>query len=221
MHTPRTFAFALLMLSACQSQVQAPRSALQGYAQSLADGRVDDAYRYLSDDARRSITQKAFVELVNHSKNEARELSHTLTGASEDPVVTAVVPLANGEKLTMVLEDGTWRVDASVVDFYGQSTPKQAILGFIRAFAHRRYDILIKYAPHARAQNLTEQALKDAWEVDRVEGKNLDRVLNEIRQSMASATFEETGDRAVMTYGQAGMVMLVREEGVWKVEDIR
>jgi hypothetical protein len=221
MQSTRTLAVAILVLSACQGQVEAPRVALQGYAQSLADGRAEDAYRYLSDDARRSLTQKAFVDLVNHSKNEARELSHTLMGASEDPVVTAVVPLANGEKLTMVLENGAWRVDASVVDFYGQSTPKQAISGFIRAFAHRRYDILIKYAPHAHLQNLTEQALKDAWEVDRVEGKNLDRVLNEIRQSMSSATFEETGDRAVMTYGQAGMVMLLREDGVWKIEDIR
>ena len=203
------------------SNANSPRTVLRAYADALEDGRADDAYKLLSEDARRAITLEAFRVLVKQNKPEAVELGKSLSRPTDDPYVTATVPLASGDVITLVLEDGRWRVDASALDFYSQATPRQAIIGFIRAFSRRRYDVLLKYTPDAHKDGLTEERLKAAWGEGKPEGKRVEEIVEAIRQSLPTATIEETGDRAMMTYGSAGTVLFVREGGAWKVEDLR
>lgn len=198
-----------------------PRSVLDAYAAALQDGRADDAYRMLSDDARRGITLEAFRTLVKQNKAEALELGKSLARPTDDPYVTATVPLSSGDTITLVLEDGRWRIDASALDFYSQATPRQAIVGFIRAFSRKRWDVLLKYVPDAHKEGLTEDRLKAAWGEGKPEGKRVEEVVEAVRQSLPTATIEETGDRATMAYGSAGTVLFVRERGAWKIEDLR
>ena len=68
---------------------------------------------------------------------------------------------------------------------------------------------------------LTEERLKAAWGEGKPEGKRVEEIVEAIKQSLPTATIEETGDRATMVYGSAGTVLLVREAGAWKVEDLR
>src|SRR5262249_14801860 len=49
-------------------------------------------------------------------------------------------------------EGGHWRIDAAAVDLYGQSTPRQALMGFLRAFERKRYDIVLRYVPDAEKE---------------------------------------------------------------------
>ncbi|GAC1522615.1 MAG: hypothetical protein NVS3B10_22870 [Polyangiales bacterium] len=203
------------------TSVNSPRAVLRAYADALSEGRADDAYRLLSDDARRGITLEAFRALVKQNKSEALELGRALARPTDDPYVTATVPLSSGETLTLVLEDGRWRVDASALDFYSQATPRQAIVGFLRALGRKRWDVLLRYVPDAHKEGLTPDRLKAAWGEGKAEGKRVEEVAEAVRQSLATATIEETGDRATMAYGAAGTVLLVREHGAWKLEDLR
>jgi hypothetical protein len=72
--------------------------------------------------------------------------------------VTATVTMPNGEELLLVFEGGRWRLDAAAVDLYGQATPRQALVGFLRAFERRRYDVIMRYVPDAEKEGLVEPA---------------------------------------------------------------
>jgi hypothetical protein len=216
-----TVAASASTMGCASTSVSSPRGVLRAYADALSDGRADDAYRMLSEEARRGITLEAFRVLVKQNKSEAIELGKSLGRPTEDPYVTATVPLASGEVLTLVLEDGRWKVDGAALDFYSQATPRQAIVGFLRAFSRRRWDVLLKYTPDAHKDGLTEDRLKAAWGEGKPEGKRVEEIVEAIKQSLPTSTIEETGDRATMVYGSAGTVLMVREQGAWKIEDLR
>ncbi len=40
-----------------------------------------------------------------------------------------------------------------------------------------------------------------------------------MKAALPTATIEETGDSAAMSYGAGGTVAFVREHGVWKIKD--
>lgn len=142
--------------SACGSSTyeQGPNDALRGYARALEENRVDDAYRFLSDDAKRSMSLEAFRRAVIENPAEVMEVARSLTRPTTEPVVVATITVPSGEELRMVYEDGRWRVDASAVDLYSQTTPRQALVGFIRAFERKRYDVILRYVPDAEREGL-------------------------------------------------------------------
>lgn len=159
---------AALGASSCSGSTyeQGPNDALRGYARALEENRVDDAYRYLSDDAKRSMSLEAFRRAVTENPAEVMEVARSLTRPTTDPVVVATLTVPSGEELRMVFEDGRWRVDASAVDLYSQTTPRQALIGFIRAFERKRYDVILRYVPDAEREGLDGE-LGDAREVPR------------------------------------------------------
>lgn len=210
-----------LLLSACGATQSSPKDALRAYADALAEGRADDAWNMLSDDTKKTITKERFREIVKRNRAEALEIGRALARDPGDPHVTAKVPLKNGDEVTLVYEDGRWRVDAAALDFYSQATPKQAILGFIRAFKKKRWDVLLKYTPDAHRDGLTPERLAQAWAEGKPEGETLKLRLEEIEQAMPTAQIEETGDRATLVSpGGSTSVTFLREHGAWKVEDV-
>lgn len=124
-----------------------PAEALRAYAHALEEQRVEDAYRMLSEEARRGLSLEAFRRAVLENPSEAREIAKALSRPSGDARVTARVVLPTGEELPMVLEDGAWKVEGSAVDLYGSATPRQALLGFLRAFERKRWDVVLRYVP--------------------------------------------------------------------------
>ncbi|WP_437736992.1 hypothetical protein [Sorangium sp. So ce1335] len=268
----------LLALPACGSSYaqQGPSDTLRAYAQALQEGRVDAAYRLLSDEAKRSMSLEAFRRAVRDNPDDALEIARAIARPAADPVVTATVTMPNGEELLLVFEGGRWRLDAAAVDLYGQATPRQALVGFLRAFERRRYDVIMRYVPDAEKEGLGEPAasapgeagaaageasaaagegaaqpagpagaagsaradasqkaggrpgtagaaqltpdkLKAAWEGPQRE--QINRVVQAIKAALPTATIEETGDSASMSYGAGGTVALIREHGVWKIKD--
>ncbi|WP_129575319.1 MULTISPECIES: hypothetical protein [Sorangium] len=149
-----------LALPACGSSYaqQGPSDTLRAYAQALQEGRVDAAYRLLSDEAKRSMSLEAFRRAVQDNPDDALEIARAIARPAADPVVTATVTMPNGEELLLVFEGGRWRLDAAAVDLYGQATPRQALVGFLRAFERRRYDIIMRYVPDAEKEGLVEPA---------------------------------------------------------------
>ncbi len=193
-----------------------PQSVLHAYARALQDGEADAAYRLLSDEARRGISLEAFRRLVSDDPEGVREIGRALDRPTAAPVVNATLTTSGGEQLDLVLENGRWRVDASAVDLYPQDTPRRAIQGFIRAVERKRYDVVMRYVPTSHQEGLDRAKLQAAWEG--AEKDEIQQVVAALKQSLAAATIEETGERATMPYG-AGTLELVREHGLWKIEN--
>lgn len=134
---------------------QGPSDTLRAYAQALEQGRVDDAYRLLSDEAKRSMSLEAFRRAVRENPQDVLEIARAIARPASDPVVTATVTVPNGDELLLVYEGGRWRIDAAAVDLYGQATPRQALMGFLRAFDRKRYDVILRYVPDAEIEGIT------------------------------------------------------------------
>ncbi|NUP12153.1 MAG: hypothetical protein HOW73_39405 [Polyangiaceae bacterium] len=147
----------------CSSSLsQGPSDTLRQYARALEDKRVEDAYRLLSDEARRSISLDAFRRMVLENPEDVMEVARALARPASDPNVRATVTMPNGEELTMIFEDGRWRIDVAAIDLYGQATPRQALVGFLRAYERKRYDVILRYVPDAEREGVQAKAGTDA-----------------------------------------------------------
>lgn len=193
-----------------------PEAALRAYARALEQGRAEDAYRLLSDEARRGISLEALRRMVSDDPEGVRELGRALQRPTAPPVVAATVTSPSGQELNLVLEKGQWRIDGAMIDLYAQDTPRRAIQGFVRAVERRRYDVVLRYVPDAHKDGLDAPKLQAAWEGH--EKDEIAQVVVALKQALPGAQIEETGDRATMAYG-AGTIQLVREHGMWKIEN--
>jgi hypothetical protein len=207
---------SVLSCAAAQHPDDNPQGVLHAYARALEDGRADDAYRLLSDEARRGVSLEAFRRMVKDDPDGVKEIGRSLARPTAPPIVTASVTSPNGQELNLVLENGKWRVDASTIDLYAQDTPRHAIVGFIRAIERKRYDIVMHYVPETHKEGLDASKLQAAWEGH--EKEEIQQVVGALKQALPTATIEETGERATMPYG-AGTMQLVREHGLWKIEN--
>ena len=210
-------AFAAVAIMGCTGgRAEDPQSVLRSYSHALDEGRADDAYRMLSEEARRGISAEAFRRMVKDNPEEVREIAKALARPTATPVVTATVTSGSGQELQLVLENGKWRVEATAIDLYAQDTPRHAIQGFVRAVERKRYDVVLKFVPDSHKEGLDPSKLKTAWEGH--DKEEIEQVVSSLKQALPTASIEETGDRATMAYG-AGTMQLVRERGLWKIED--
>jgi len=205
-----------LACAAVQNPHNDPQSILRAYARDLEDGRADEAYRLLSDEARRGISIEAFRRMMWEDPEGVREIGRSLERPTAPPLVTATVTSPSGQELNLVLEDGRWRVDASTIDLYAQDTPRRAIQGFVRAVERKRYDVVMHYVPETHKEGLDATKLRVAWEGH--EKDEIAQVVAALKQALPNAAIEESGERATMAYG-AGTLQLVREHGLWKIEN--
>jgi hypothetical protein len=219
---PKTIALALLPLAlagsvvGCASGPEDPEGVLHAYARALSDGRAEDAYRMLSDDAKRGISLDAFRRMLQGNKEDVKEVSLSLSRPTSPPLVTATLTTPSGQEIDLVLENGRWRIEATAIDLYAQDTPRHAVQGFVRALERKRYDMVLKYVPDAHKEGLDEAKLKAAWEG--YDKEEMTAVLAALKQALPGASIEEVGDSAQMPYG-SGVMRFVREHGLWKIED--
>ena len=86
----------------------------------------------------------------------------------------------------------------------------------MRALERKRYDVILRYVPDGHKEGLDAQKLRSAWEGH--DKDEMAQVLTNLKAALPSAKIEETGDHATLPYG-AGTMQLVREHGLWKIED--
>jgi len=208
---------AAIGCSASTKPARGPSETLRAYAEALDQGRVDDAYAMLSDEAKRELSLDAFRRMVRENPSEMKEIAGALKRPANSPVVTATIATPDGDSLLLRYESGRWRVDASAIELYSQATPRQAVTSFIRAFERKRYDVLMRFVPDAKTPGLDAKKLQEAWEGS--QKQEMQRLVPAVRSALPTATFEEVGDRATMPFGAVGTVELVREHGMWKIED--
>jgi hypothetical protein len=222
----------MLALGGCATAQPSPPDVVTGYAAALREGRLVDAWRTLSAEAREALPYDDFARAVREHPEEVRDAIESLSRVDPRGTVAATLDLDSGETLTLTLEGGQWRLDPSALEFYGQATPRQALRSFVRALERQRWDVLLRLAPRSVAEALAAppegaseprpnaaERLRLAWtgrEADAVQHTlaRLQEALNNRRP------IEVVGDRATMIYGPGGQAqaLLVREDGRWKVE---
>jgi len=209
----------LLAVAGCaggQASAKDPSEALRAYANALESGKIDEAYAMLSEEARREISLDAFRRMATESPAEVREIARAMSRPASAPVVTATISSPSGESLLLVYESGRWKVDGSAIDLYAQTSPRQSVTAFVRAFERKRFDILMRFVPDSKKAGLDAAKLKEAWEGP--QRQDIERIVNAVKSALPTATFEEVGDRATMPFGAVGTVQLLREHGAWKIE---
>jgi hypothetical protein len=198
-----------------------PDRVLRDYSLAVESGRAAEAYALLSSESKKSISFEQFQRILKENPEEARELAQSLRRPqSGPPRVTATVTGPDGESsILLIYEQGAWRVDASAIDLYSQRTPEAAVKAFLRAYENKRFDVLLKFVPDDQSEGLTAAELKKSWEGE--ERADMDRLTGALKASLPTAKVELFGDRATLAFGAGGSVELVRERGLWKIEDLK
>lgn len=210
------------LATACGGSAGAdPDKVLHQYSLAVEAGKAREAYDLLSTESKKTINFEQFQRILKENPEEARELAQSLRRPQAGPPrVTATVTGPDGESsILLVYEQGQWRVDASAIDLYSQRTPEAAVRAFLRAYDNRRFDVLLKFVPEDQREGLTPAELKKAWEGE--EKADMDRLTGALKASLPTAKVELFGDRATLAFGAGGSVELVREQGVWKIEDLK
>ena len=145
-----------------------------------------------------------------------KSIGQTLRAGAERVETEAKLVFGENEVLRWVVENGTWKIASDPTNFYGQSTPAEALRSFVRALESRRYDIVLRFVPAKLADSVTEEKLRREWEGEKREEVTL--LLMNLKANLNSP-IHQSGNRATMPYGEKYEVRFVREEGVWKVED--
>jgi hypothetical protein len=205
--------------AASTSTATDPSATLQSYAHALEEGRLAEAYALLSAEAKKSIPFETFQRIAKENPEEIRALGRDLARPTGPALVRATVTGPNGDSVLLVFEDGAWHVDGSALDLYSQATPDAAVLSFIRGFENGRYDVLMRFVPDSKLEGLDAQKLKQAWEGEQRE--EMEQLVQALKVALPTARFELLGERATMAYGAGGTIELLREHGVWKVEEFR
>ena len=210
------------LATACGGSAGAdPDKVLNQYSLAVEAGQAREAYDLLSAESKKSISFEQFQRILKEKPEEARELARSLRRPQVGPPrVTATVTGPDGESsILLVYEQGQWRVDASAIDLYSQRTPEAAVRAFLRAYENKRFDVLLKFVPEDQREGLTPAELKKAWEGE--EKADMDRLTGALKASLPTAKVELFGDRATLAFGAGGSVELVREQGAWKIEDLK
>lgn len=223
------------MAVGCASRPVGPVDVLAAYTEALRDGRLVDAWRMLSAEARQSLSYADFERAAREHPDEVREAIRTMSEPDLRAPITARLDLGSGESVTLVQENGEWHLDPSALEFYGQRTPRQSLRSFVRALQRHRWDVLVRLAPRdvvARLSEPSEGADPSAprpspeerlrVEFSRPAAVNsVQSTIDGLRQALdRGRPIEVVGDRATMSYGPGShfVAQLVREDGLWKIE---
>lgn len=218
MTKPTALLAVLCTTLGCAADRTSPNRVLNDYAAALEAGRYRDAYALLSADAQRDIPYKSFERMARENPAEVEEIARSLRRPIAESYVTATVTGADGSKLLLVYEAGVWKVDGSAVDLYSQASPEQTLTSFIKAFEGKRYDILLRFVPVAKRSGLDEKTLRSAWEGE--QKQDMTQLVQALKASLPTAKVELLGDRATVGYGPGATLSLLREQGIWKIEEL-
>jgi hypothetical protein len=211
------FAAVALLLSAlaCAHKPEGPAATLQDLGAALARGDLRAAYALTSADFQKRTPYEAFAAGLGTNGADTRALGKRIAEQAARVPPRVDIQLAQGEPLSLVLEDGRWRVDGPLPEPWGQRTPRAALRTFVRALGERRYDIVLRLVPRRHRVDLTADKLRQYWEAHQEETRALLTRL----QAALNAPIVETGEEAHMPYGPEQEVVFLREDGVWRIED--
>jgi hypothetical protein len=210
---------AALALGGCARHAAGPADAVVAYGQALERGDLRAAYQQLSGRYRRQVPFDRFVHELGGAR-AAREGGRIVRVAGERGRSRAEVALAPGERAQLVQDGGVWRLDALPLPPLQQDTPRAALRAFVQALESGRYDRLIDLAPARYRAAVTADRLRSYWQGQTPERRRA--LIAALRLALDRPIVEDGNDAYVVPApdsGGPGQVRLVKEEGLWRVEN--
>jgi hypothetical protein len=182
-----------------------PAQALTTFLTAVRDGKLDAAYQTLHPELRRSLSRERFDELARDNKAELLELAEHLKRVDEQVLVQAKVVTARGETVTVVLEDGQYRIAGGVLDAHALASPLDAVSELRRALQRESLTLLLRVLTSDR---------RAAWLA--AFGETLERT-----EDPLDLRVEIHGDTAIVYLTGGGEIHLRKEAGRWHVYDVK
>jgi len=210
-----TYTVLILALGACGTAKPAAVATLSEYSSALDKGDYSKAYGMMSEEFRETHSKEEFVRMMKENKSEVRETASRLDGSHRDVEVTARFRYGKGDELRLVFEDGAWKIANNPVAFYSQSSPRDALRSFLRAYRLERWDVILKLIPAQYAEKMDVAKVKVQFHGPRRD--EIELMMHRLEEHI-DGTIVEKGTEARMTYGE-DEVTFVREDGLWKIKD--
>ena len=208
---------AALVGAACAHPQRGPGEALADFGGAVDRKDYAAAYALMTGDYRRRVPLADFRRELESGGPEVATAARRLRDEAARTPFQIEVEIDLGQKLTLVLEAGQWRVVAQPFDLAAQDTPRAALRSFVRAVELRRYDALLRLIPNRYRVGVSVDKLRDYWEGEHHADNQ--KLLKALRAHVSSPIVE-TGDEARMPYDETAEVRFLREDGVWKIEDV-
>lgn len=182
-----------------------PSAAIKRFITAVQGDRLDAAYQLLHPELRRSYSRERFAQLARDNKPELLALAKHLERIDEEVRVEATVKTMHGEAVTVVLEDGEYRIAGGVLDAYALASPLDAVSELRRALQRESLPLLLHVLSSER---------RASWLA--AFGETLERT-----EDPLDLRVEIHGDTAIVYLSGGGEIHLRREADRWHVHDVK
>lgn len=199
-------ALVCLLSAGCAARkVPEPHDALRAYHRALEQQDADALYALLTADARSRVTRQEVARFVDEQRDELLERSRRLSDEQALVSQHAELFLSDGQRAELELEEGQFRLTSGVGLPAAALDPLDAVRALRAAVMSRDFDRARSALSHRASERLQaffsslELALADAeWGV-----------------------LEVRGQHAELSLPSGRSVQLRKEEGIWKVEEVK
>ena len=185
-------------------RVPEPGDAVRALAEAIERDDPDAALGLLVDGPV-AADRERFGRLWKDNRTELLSLAEQLRGRDAAVRASAQVELDTGETVTVVLEDGRWRLAGGVLDAQALATPLDAVSALRRAILRRDLSGLL------RALSQERRAAFAA---------SFDRSVRSTADPL-DLRVETHGEQAVVHTSDGGEIHLRRQGGRWYVVEVR
>ena len=186
------------------ARVPDPGATADRFARALTAGQAEQAYALLHPELRRQVDLQTFKQQFAHNRAELAELAAALQRAEGRARANASVELASAEQVTLVLEEGQWKIADGILDAHSLASPEQTVAALHRSLRRRSLPGLLR---------LLSQERRAAF------AAALERSLQGTADPL-DLTVEVRGDEAVVHTSAGGKIHLRRQAGQWRVHDV-
>lgn len=208
---------AIGVIGACGGKANGPGTTLDAYSNALGKRDFGAAYGLMSSKFKDQHSKEDFVRMMEENALEADETAAQLRNPRKRLVVTAEFQYGLDDTMSLIRERGAWRIASNPIQFYSQDTPREALRSFLRAYRLKRWDIMLRFIPNNYRETMDIEKLKRQFEGESQE--NIEEIMLGIEASI-DAPIKDNGNEARMKYGEDNEVEMIREEGLWKIQDI-
>ncbi|MDQ3363998.1 MAG: hypothetical protein M3680_01020 [Myxococcota bacterium] len=207
---------ATTVTAAC-GRNQGPSQTLDNYGRALKNRDFSAAYELMSSSFRGKVSRDDYVRMMRDNPREVDETADRLRGKKGSLEVSAEFEYGLGDRMLLVQDNGRWRIAANPLAFYDQSTPRNALRGFLRAYRLERWDVMLRFVPTMYREKMDPAKMKAQFTGPSRE--QMENLINTLEANVDEAIVER-GNDARMSYGDRFTVTFVREDGAWKLKDL-
>ena len=205
-----------LLLAACGGG-KGPSQTLDKYGDALKNRDFSTAYELMSSSFRGKVSRDDYIRMMRDNPREVDETASRLRGKKGSLEVSAEFEYGLGDRMLLVQEDGAWRIAANPLGFYDQSTPRNALRGFLRAYRLERWDVMLRFVPNLYREKMDAAKMKAQFTGPSRE--QMEELMARLEANVDEPIIER-GNDARMGYGDRFTVTFVREDGAWKLKDL-